>query len=40
MERTHPTRGTPIMAIHATTLATVAIMFMITDLAAPVRRPG
>jgi amino acid transporter len=34
MERTHPTRGTPIMAIYATTLATVAIMFMITDLAA------
>jgi amino acid transporter len=34
MERVHPTRGTPIMAIYATTLATVAIVFMISDLAA------
>ncbi len=34
MERKHPTRGTPLMAIYATTLAVVAIMFMISDLAA------
>ena len=34
MESVHPTRKTPIMAIYATTLATVAIMFMITDLSA------
>lgn len=32
LEQTHPTRGTPIMAIYATALATVAIMFMIPDL--------
>jgi len=29
----HPTRGTPIMAIYATTLAVIAIMFMIPNLA-------
>lgn len=29
----HPTRGTPIMAIYATTLAVVAIMFMIPNVA-------
>jgi APA family basic amino acid/polyamine antiporter len=34
MERKHPTRGTPIMAIYATTIAVVAIVFMISDLAA------
>jgi amino acid transporter len=34
MERRHPTRGTPIMAIYATTIAVVAIVFMISDLAA------
>lgn len=34
MERKHPTRGTPIMAIYATTIAVVAITFMISDLAA------
>ena len=34
MERTHPTRHTPIMAIYATALAVVAIVFMISDLAA------
>jgi APA family basic amino acid/polyamine antiporter len=34
MERTHPTRGTPVMAIYATTLAVVAIVFMISDLGA------
>jgi amino acid transporter len=33
MKQTHPTRGTPIMAIYATTLAVVAIMFMIPNLA-------
>ncbi len=32
LEQTHPTRGTPVMAIYATALATVAIMFMIPDL--------
>jgi nucleotide-binding universal stress UspA family protein len=32
LERRHPTRGTPLMAIYATTLATVAIMFMVSDL--------
>ena len=32
VERTHPTRGTPVMAIYATALATVAIMFMLPDL--------
>ncbi len=32
VERVHPTRGTPVMAIYATALATVAIMFMIPDL--------
>ncbi|HEY4178812.1 MAG TPA: amino acid permease [Kofleriaceae bacterium] len=32
LEERHPTRGTPIMAIYATALATVAIMFMIPDL--------
>ncbi|MEJ7601040.1 MAG: amino acid permease [Kofleriaceae bacterium] len=32
IEREHPTRGTPIMAIYATALATVAIMFMLPDL--------
>ncbi|MDB4962802.1 MAG: amino acid permease-associated region [Myxococcales bacterium] len=32
LEQRHPTRGTPIMAIYATALATVAIMFMIPDL--------
>ncbi len=30
----HPTRATPTMAIYATTLALVAILFMIPDLAA------
>lgn len=34
LEQQHPTRGTPIMAIYATALATVAIMFMIPDLAS------
>lgn len=34
MERTHPTRGTPIMSIYTTTIAVVAIVFMISDLAA------
>jgi hypothetical protein len=34
MERKHPTRGTPIRAIYATTIAVVAIVFMISDLAA------
>ena len=34
LEQKHPTRGTPIMAIYATALATVAIMFMIPDLAS------
>ena len=34
MENKHPTRGTPIMAIYATTIAVVAIVFMISDLAA------
>ncbi len=34
VERTHPTRGTPVMAIYATALATVAIMFMLPDLAS------
>jgi amino acid transporter len=34
MERSHPTRGTPVMAIYATALATAAITFMISDLAA------
>jgi len=32
LEQSHPTRGTPIMAIYATALATIAIMFMIPDL--------
>jgi len=32
LEGTHPTRGTPVMAIYATALATVAIMFMLPDL--------
>lgn len=32
LEQRHPTRGTPIMAIYATALAVVAIMFMIPDL--------
>ncbi len=32
LEQSHPTRGTPVMAIYATALATVAIMFMIPDL--------
>lgn len=32
LEQTHPTRGTPIMAIYATALATVAIMYMMPDL--------
>jgi basic amino acid/polyamine antiporter, APA family len=34
MEQKHPTRGTPVMAIYATCLAVVAIMFMIPDLAS------
>ena len=34
MERKHATRGTPVMAIYATTIAVVAIVFMISDLAA------
>lgn len=34
LEQRHPTRGTPLMAIYATALATVAIMFMIPDLAS------
>ena len=34
IERRHPTRGTPVMAIYATALAVVAIMFMIPDLAS------
>ena len=34
LEREHPTRGTPIMAIYATALATVAIMFMLPDLSS------
>jgi nucleotide-binding universal stress UspA family protein len=34
MQRKHPTRGTPVMAIYATTIAVVAIVFMISDLAA------
>lgn len=34
LEQRHPRRGTPIMAIYATALATVAIMFMIPDLAS------
>ncbi|WP_428262840.1 APC family permease [Haliangium sp.] len=29
----HPTRGTPIMAVYATTLTLVAIIFMVPDLA-------
>jgi amino acid transporter/nucleotide-binding universal stress UspA family protein len=32
LARRHPTRGTPLMAIYATTLATVAILFMVSDL--------
>jgi nucleotide-binding universal stress UspA family protein len=32
LEQTHPKRGTPIMAIYATALATVAIMYMMPDL--------
>jgi APA family basic amino acid/polyamine antiporter len=32
LERVHPTRGTPLMAIYATALAAVAIIFMIPDL--------
>ncbi len=32
LEQTHPTRGTPVMAIYATALATVAIMYMMPDL--------
>jgi basic amino acid/polyamine antiporter, APA family len=34
MERSHATRGTPVMAIYATALAVVAITFMVSDLAA------
>ena len=34
LARQHATRGTPVMAIFATALATVAIMFMIPDLTA------
>ncbi|HEY5934507.1 MAG TPA: amino acid permease [Kofleriaceae bacterium] len=34
LEREHPTRGTPIMSIYATALATVAIMFMLPDLSS------
>ena len=34
LEQRHARRGTPIMAIYATALATVAIMFMIPDLAS------
>jgi nucleotide-binding universal stress UspA family protein len=34
LEQRHPTRGTPVMAIYATALAVVAIMFMIPDLAS------
>ena len=34
LEQRHPTRGTPVMAIYATALATVAIMFMVPDLAS------
>jgi amino acid transporter len=34
MEQRHPTRGTPVMAIYATALAVVAIMFMVPDLAS------
>ncbi len=34
MQQTHPTRNTPIMAIYATTLAVVAIMFMVPNLAS------
>jgi amino acid transporter/nucleotide-binding universal stress UspA family protein len=32
LEQSHPTRKTPVMAIYATALATVAIMFMLPDL--------
>jgi amino acid transporter len=34
MEQRHATRGTPVMAIYATALAVVAIMFMVPDLAS------
>ncbi|HEY5925187.1 MAG TPA: amino acid permease [Kofleriaceae bacterium] len=34
IEQKHPTRGTPVMAIYATALAVVAIMFMVPDLAS------
>ena len=33
LKRRHPSRGTPIMAIYATALTVVAILFMIPDLA-------
>jgi basic amino acid/polyamine antiporter, APA family len=34
LKRRHPARGTPIMAIYATALTVVAILFMVPDLAA------
>ena len=34
LKRRHPTRETPIMAIYATALTVVAILFMVPDLAA------
>lgn len=34
MEQRHPTRGTPVMAIYATALAVVAIIFMVPGLAS------
>jgi amino acid transporter len=34
LEQKHPRRGTPVMAIYATALAVVAILFMMTDLGA------
>jgi len=33
LEQRHPSRGTPVMAIYATGLALIAILFMIPDLA-------
>jgi amino acid transporter len=32
LERSHPTRGTPVMALFASALTTVAIMFMLPDV--------
>jgi basic amino acid/polyamine antiporter, APA family len=34
LERRHPTRGTPIMAIYASALAVIAILFMVSNLAS------